>query len=136
MKEISEQSRPTVIFIFIFVVIVCSVIPGLIVAKVLFPELIEGGLKGVVTIGLIVASPAVLPAFIIISVWGYIRRGAGGLVRFMADFTYAGFTCFLSYLPAIALVSLFDLSVLWFTVVSIPLWVLSLWRFMVMPRTE
>jgi len=136
MKEIFKQGGPAIILIFIFVVIVCAIMPGFIVAKTLFPDRIQEGVKGMVYIGMAAASPAFLPSFVILSVWGYIQRGAGGLERFIADFTFAGFTCFLSYLPAIALVSLFNLSIIWFAVLVILLWLLSLWRFMVIPRAQ
>jgi len=132
MEEIFRQSRP--VLIFTFVVLACVVAPGIVAAKMFYPELIQPGIKGHVFSGLVAASPPVILAFVIISISGHAKYGSGNTARFMTEFTFAGFTCFLSYFSAAALAHFQGLSFGWFVGVTALIWILVLWFFMVIPR--
>lgn len=128
MDKVLELSRP--ILIFLFVILACAILPGILALKLFLPDLILEGRDGLLLSGLLASSVVIMPAFLLLSVTGTGKGEAANNQRFMTEFTFASFTCFISYFAALSVCYFKQLTFGWFVGIAVPIWALSLWFFM------
>lgn len=127
MEKIFDLSRP--VLIFAFVVTAGVVAPGLLELAYFYPGLIVSGVEGHILSGLLAASISVLPGFFILTITGTMRGEVATNQRFMTEFSFSAFACFLSYIPSLAICYFAGLAIGWFISLAFLFWAGWIWFF-------
>ena len=124
LENIIKLPRPHLIML--FCILSCGVGSGLLVILLFWPHITnESDNTKLLLLSLLAAAPVVMPSFAAISILGHASGKPRTTQVFMTEFTFALFSCFLSYTPSLLICYLFDFGLKVFIFLAIIFAVMS-----------
>jgi len=124
LDNLIKLPRPHIIML--FCIFSCGVGTGFLVILLFSPDTISNSnATKLLLLSLLATAPVVMPSFAVISVLGHASGKPRTTQVFMTEFTFALFSCFLAYNPALLICYLFGFSLKTFIILAIMFSVMS-----------